>query len=92
MCIRDRFAYGAAVASGVCMHTLVATFRPAWLRPTLPIKWSALPKIRVSDVTISAVAISAAVVWVIFRCAQSTVDAIRWNKLFPCCTSLLQFV
>ena len=78
------FAYGSAVASGVCMHTLVATFQPAWLRPTLPIKWSAIPKIRVSDVTIGAVAITAAVVWAIFRCAQSAVAVCRFNTPFPC--------
>lgn len=60
------FAYGAAVASGVCMHTLVATFKPSWLRPTVPVKWASF-KVRVSDVAITSIAIVATVVWLIFR-------------------------
>jgi Signal peptide peptidase len=60
------FAYGAAVAAGVCMHTFVATFRPTWMRPTLPSKWAGI-KITVVDVVIGALAVTAAVVWVTFR-------------------------
>lgn len=79
------FAYGAAVASGVCMHTLVATFKPAWLRPTLSTKW-VTHKIRVSDIIIGVVAITAAVVWVIFRCAESAAVVLHQAlSLIPCC-------
>jgi hypothetical protein len=60
------FAYGAAVASGVCMHTLVATFKPAWLGPALPFKWTGF-KVRVADVIIGVLAVTAAVVWAVFR-------------------------
>lgn len=75
------FAYGAAVASAVCMHTLVATFKPIWLRPTVPVKWASF-KVRVSDVAIASIAIVATVVWLIFRCDYPCINP---ATLMLCC-------
>lgn len=61
------FSYGSAISAAVCVHALVAEFRPAWLRPTVKLRptW----RVPLADVAAGLVGISVVVVWLALRCA-----------------------
>jgi PA domain len=63
------FAYGSAGSAAMCMHALVATYRPGWLRVIVGMRWGA-QRYRVADIVCWTIAIGATVIWLIFRCVS----------------------
>lgn len=60
------FSYGSAISGAVCIHALVAEYRPAWLRPSIKLRpsWH----VPVVDLAAGAVSVTCVVLWLIFRC------------------------
>eukprot|EP00892_Ulva_mutabilis_P010390 jgi/Ulvmu1/7723/UM039_0029.1 len=59
------FSYGSAIAVAVCIHALLAEWRPALLQPTLKLRptWH----VPVADVAAGAIGIAVVVTWLVVR-------------------------